>query len=657
MNKLLVSFVLVVIVVGIILAIYFSTKKSGDGKPELTFDSNATKTINPQEENGGGDDDGSEGYRIEYAGADESSKFIDLTLKWTNGQGFDGVVTKLIFTRTVDGTEIQAAQETTASSDISDNGFGKVTFKGSDVTTGSSVKGKNVITAYYNQIGNDNKLSSAEIEVTDDDFNFTLVGPFGNLNVPVSISKDEFKLTKNIKKTYYQISHAPGYWFNTISLGDGNYQFKFDDGTFLKIGDRDKFKLSTYKGKKMLSSEDGSLIWVHNKQAWLSINDFTKDDYRFAQCDLIGANLIVRTGSSITPSDSVLYKSPNGEFRFVWQMDGNMVVYKENDANNRVTAATGTNGKGGTTLTVDGNGNLAMRDAAGTLVWDSWGYKHAEKIGTSPPYSFIISDFGGLHVIATNGRELVNKDNLFGFSSNFYKTHLGDLWGYDLGAQTNKNIFECARECVDNIDCAGFTHDGTGNNCWAKGYSARILGVAPNNDENANRWTNSTADGTTDWNSYQYYQKKLDANCYKDNYKDLSDTYGVNASQLNDHYYNVGGAAEKRTALCDTKKLVNSVTGYFHDPNTIYYKSEWDAGERATAEVCKERAKSKGYEIWGHRTAATIDKNWSNTCYAYGKGEAGNKLTRTDPGNRSDPFHVMGCVNGKTIKSGCTQDV
>ena len=162
MNKLLVSIVLVVIVVGIFLAIYFSTKKSGDGKPELTFDSNATKTINPQEESGGGgDDDGSEGYRIEYAGADESSKFIDLTLKWTNGRGFDGVVTKLIFTRTVDGTEIQAAQETTASSDISDDGFGKVIFKGSDVTKGSSVKGKNVITAYYNKIGNVNKLASA----------------------------------------------------------------------------------------------------------------------------------------------------------------------------------------------------------------------------------------------------------------------------------------------------------------------------------------------------------------------------------------------------------------------------------------------------------------------------------------------------------------
>ena len=653
MNKLLVSIVLVVIVVGIILAIYFSTKKSGDGKPELTFDSNATKTINPQEESGGGgDDDGSEGYRIEYAGADESSKFIDLTLKWTNGQGFDGVVTKLIFTRTVDGTEIQAAQETTASSDISDNGFGKVTFKGSDVTTGSSVKGKNVITAYYNQIGNDNKLSSAEIEVTDDDFNFTLVGPFGNLNVPVSISKDEFKLTKNIKKTYYQISHAPGYWFNTISLGDGKYQFKFDDGTFLKIGDRDKFKLSTYKGKKMLSSEDGSLIWVHNKQAWLSINDFTKDDYRFAQCDLIGANLIVRTGSSITPSDSVNYYSPNNEFKFIWQMDGNMVVYK--DPINRPTAATGTNGNGGTTLTVDGNGNLAMRNATGKLVWDSWGYKHAEKIGTSPPYSFIISDFGGLHVIATNGRELMNRDNLFGFSSNFYKTHLGDLWGYDLGAHTNKNIFDCARECVDNIDCAGFTHDGTGNNCWAKGYNARILGVASNNDQNANRWSNSTADGTTDWNSYQYYQKKVDTKCYRDRYPDLQTAFANDAKQLNDHYFGFG-IGEGRDVTCDTTKPENSKLGYFNLPDDVvksFYTNAHDATTKMSAKECKEYVTSKGQEVWGYRTPAHGSNDYQNTCYAYTKGEIGVKATLS-----GDAAHFTGCVNGKTLESGCTQDV
>ena len=48
---------LVVIIVGISLAVYFTTKKSSeeipDKKPELTFDANAKKTINPQEEDSG----------------------------------------------------------------------------------------------------------------------------------------------------------------------------------------------------------------------------------------------------------------------------------------------------------------------------------------------------------------------------------------------------------------------------------------------------------------------------------------------------------------------------------------------------------------------------------------------------------------------------
>jgi hypothetical protein len=650
-NKLLASVVLVLIVLGIILAIYFSTKstkKSGDGKPELEFDSNGIKTINPREKSSG-----SEGYRIEYASADESSNFIDLTLKWTNGQGFNDVVTKLIFTRTVDGEPVQSPQETNETIEISDYGTGKVTFKGSDVFTDSSVKGKNVITAYYNEIADVNKLASAEIEVTEYDLNFTLVGPFGDLEIPVSISKDEFNLNKNIKKTYYQISHAPGYWFNTISLGDDKYQFKFDDGTFLKIGDKDMFKLSAYKGKKVLSSEDGSLIWVYNKQAWLSINDFTKDDYRFAQCELIGANLIVSTGSSITPSDSVLYKSPNGEFKFIWQMDGNMVVRGTDE---RDISATYSQGKGGTTLKVDGNGNLAMRDAADIIVWES-GYQQAKLLGTSPPYSFIISDFGGLHVIAANGRELVYKDNLFGFSSNFYKTHLGDLLGYNLGAEpTKKNIFECARECVENINCAGFTHDGNQNKCSVKGYGTRILGVAPNNpDQNANRWSNfDTTNGTTDWSKSQYYQKKVDTVCYRDRYPDLQ--FGDDAKQLNDHYFYYG-MGEGRNMSCDTTRPKNSNLGFYNSPASVagsftYLDAEFDGKTRMSAQECKDFVKEKGQEVWGYRTPAHGSNDYQNTCFAYTKGEIGLKATLTGDGN-----HFTGCVNGKTLKSGCTQDV
>jgi hypothetical protein len=77
-------FALLVIIIGIALAVYFSTKKSGEetsDKPEFTFDANAKKTINPEESSGS-----QEGYRIiEYAESDlDKSKLIDLTLSWTN---------------------------------------------------------------------------------------------------------------------------------------------------------------------------------------------------------------------------------------------------------------------------------------------------------------------------------------------------------------------------------------------------------------------------------------------------------------------------------------------------------------------------------------------------------------------------------------------
>src|SRR5210317_20002 len=297
-------FALLVIIIGIALAIYFRTKKSGEetpDKPELTFDANAKKTINPQE----AEDNGTqEGYAIEYAEGDDSGKFIDLTLSWTNGQGFDSV-NKLIFTRTAaDGTtKIQENIEVTSGDGLVDYGTGSVTFKGVDVTSGVDVKGENIIKAYYNQIGTDYELATAKLDISDDDFNYTLAGPFGDLDVKVTISSETFKLTKSVKKTYYQISHAPVRWFNVNQNSNGTIKFKFDDGTFLKFGGKDTFKLANYKNKKMLLNTDGH-VWVHNKQAWKPVSNLDKDDFRFAQCDLLGATTIMSSDELLTPNDS-----------------------------------------------------------------------------------------------------------------------------------------------------------------------------------------------------------------------------------------------------------------------------------------------------------------------------------------------------------------
>ena len=185
---------LVVIIVGISLAVYFTKKsksESGDEepsekKPELTFDIEAIKTINPQEEDSGSQ----EGYAIEYAGGE----FIDLTLNWTNGQGFEDVVDKLIFTRHVGDTKIQADKETTVPSEISDYGSGSIKFKGSEVINDVNTKGVNVVRAYYNKVKEDNLLAEAKLEITEADFDQVMTGEFSEVVIPVSINEDSFKL-------------------------------------------------------------------------------------------------------------------------------------------------------------------------------------------------------------------------------------------------------------------------------------------------------------------------------------------------------------------------------------------------------------------------------------------------------------------------------
>ena len=639
---------LVVIIVGIALTVYFTTKKSGEetsDKPELTFDANAKKTINPQD----GEDNGTqEGYAIEYAEGDDSSKFIDLTLSWTNGQGFDSV-NKLIFTRYVGTTKIQTDQEVTEESALADYGTGSVTFKGVDVTAGVDVKGTNIIKAYYNEVSPDNLLATAELDISEEDFSYTLAGPFGDLDVKVTISSETFKLTKSVKKTYYQISHAPGRWFNVNQNSNGTIKFKFDDGTFLKFGGKDTFKLAKYKNKKMLTNTDGH-VWVHNKQAWKPVGNLDKDDFRFAQCDLMGANTIMRSGDkALNPSDK-LWKSPNGEWRAVYQKDdGNFVVYKENDSKNTVSAYTSSNGS--FNLTLSTNGNLEFKKDAATIIKASGGDKFSTKQGLKPPFTFMVSDFGGLHVISKEGTEVMsNKNQFFGTYSNYHKTHAGDLWGFDIKQHAGKSFGLCADECDKNLYCAGFTHNHETNNCYTKSYDTRMLGVASNRgDQNADRWSNTTKNGGTKWDSDQYYQKKIDTNCYADRYSDLKAAFGDKSVNLRDHYFN-HGITEGRNATCDTTQPVNSKKGYYPDPDVKYYSNEFDTTKSVGWEGCKDAVKAKGFEIWGVR-GANNRSSWSNTCFGYKKGAAATELK----GGEAPTNHFVGCVNGKTLKSGCTE--
>jgi len=320
---------LVVIIVGISLTVYFTKKsksKSDDEepsekKPELTFDIEAIKTINPQEEDSGSQ----EGYAIEYAGGE----FIDLTLNWTNGQGFEDVVNKLIFTRYVkvgsnetSWKKVQVDKETKVPSEISDYGSGSIKFKGSEVINNVNTKGVNVVRAYYNEMKADNLLATAELEITEADFDQVMTGEFSSIVVPVRIPKDSFKLTRTVKKTYYQLSldavdqsikyvsaftnkKVNGYWYTVKQDGD-IFKFIREDGKEVQLGKEknSEFKIQTYKGggKILIHAGDCSKassaalcnkakgkIYVNEGQdgAYFSVDEMTSDRWTKAQFTII----------------------------------------------------------------------------------------------------------------------------------------------------------------------------------------------------------------------------------------------------------------------------------------------------------------------------------------------------------------------------------
>ena len=384
------------------------------------------------------------------------------------------------------------------------------------------------------------------------------------------------------------------------------------------------------------------------------MGNLDKDDFRFAQCDLFGANTIMRSGDkALTPSVKI-WKSPNG----VWgakyyKSNGNFTVSLLSDSGKTTTSETAFTGSNGSfNLTLSENGNLEFKKDAATIIKASGGDKFSTKQGLKPPFSFLVSDFGGLHVISKEGTEVMsNKNQFFGPYSNYHKTHAGNLEQYQQSTHNGSSFGICADHCDKDLYCAGFTYNHKNKNCWTKNYDTRMLGVASNRaDQNADRWFNTKENGGTDWfDGDQYYQKKIDTNCYADRYSDLKAAFGDKPVNLRDHYFN-HGVSEGRDATCDTTQPVNSKKGYYADPDVKYYSNEFDATKSVGWEGCKDAVKAKGFEIWGVR-GANQKSNWSNTCFGYKKGAAATELE----GGKGALNHFVGCVNGKTLNSGCTQ--
>ena len=475
-------------------------EETGDDKdetsgPQLTFDQDATKTINENEntepadetddtdETSQVDDSTTSTYKIEYAGGGDGSDAIDLTLSWTNGTGFDGVA-KLVFVRTVNGKELQR-EITTDETETSNDGKGSITFKGANIADGvDSAVGKNKVEvfAYDSEdkvLVEGKSLASVTIEIFQRDLDQTYEGPYGDLTIPVTLSAGSMDLKKFIKKTYYSISHAPEYWFEIEKSGD-NVKFKRKSGMYLSIGGVDMFRLQKYKGRLVIMNTGTDKIYVPGRGMRVK-SEMSTEEYWLAQCDLIGASLIAgnEEGSVRQGTDFV---SPNKEFFAHYQKsDGNFVVYKGSGSSDNKGAMWSSGTTGGNTVI---DGQIVMRpqynnETHAALTFSSkkdlaGGNIKKEMRSTNTgvkPYKLLISDVGRLVVTDSNGQNMVMGDGGHVIQYFFQSTH-GSVCGSDLPHSSNGNGNAegkqqvCAKKCYEKDECIGYVMNA--NTCFFK---------------------------------------------------------------------------------------------------------------------------------------------------------------------------------------------
>ena len=489
---------LVVIILGIALTVYFSGKKSDETiteipnkKPELTFDTEAVKTINPQAKENGSQ----EGYRIiEYALGDEPGKFIDLTLSWKNGAGFEGV-NKLIFTRYVGSTKIQENIEVGEGDGLKDYGGGSITFKGVDIKEGVDVKGENIIKAYYNKLDGANELATAKIIIDDNDFSDVASGDFGEYTVTVYIPTDTFKLEKEVKKIYYNISSFPEQWYKLKINSDDTYSFTAIDGTSspFEIGDIKKFKMKTYKGNKIFAHPTESktiAVFTGNTVEFKAENQMTQQDWGRASFTLTAAATItpgigdyedIKMGNAASQS----YKSPNGEYRLEFQDDGNLVVRKgdkviwESKSKDikRIVVRPQHNAEANSALTFTQTDDFGGGDIKMEFRSQYGGYKK--------PYTLILRDDGVLSIIDKTGKYTDALD-ISRATGKLYYGGDGNL-GRDGRNACNMTDADRKDACEKDSELFGI---GNGPSCGHKFYKRYIAGH------------NSTIDNSEKYNNF-----------------------------------------------------------------------------------------------------------------------------------------------------------
>jgi len=426
------SFLLVIIIIGVVLVVYFRSKKSKvDDKqtsgqiPEITING-AFKRLKPRE---GYDDDATvdttSGYIIEYDKADElANESIDIRITWTTGMGFDGNVQKLIFRREINNAQVQPDIVYDSGPGIEDNSSGEIIFKGTDLTDKSkSIVGVNKVSVFYNDkvflvdTGDQIEIKQMDIDTT---LNLTDVQ---ELEIPIQITSESFKFEILGKETLYILDEFHR-CFKMKELGNGEVQFinlatEKADNLWTDV---DKFKLKKYKDgymlghptdknktlvRKVLTKDD--INWdakapMHNP-SFKVLKDMNKDEYARALFHLEPVRTAVRSdqsGGKMVPGTD--YKSPNDTFRFKQTSDKiALALYDVNrkidlwksafppDFNNPCDDAR-----------IQSDGNFFMKVTGSS---DNWGYRsetHQWGSGNGP-YRVVVGDNATVGITSKDG--------------------------------------------------------------------------------------------------------------------------------------------------------------------------------------------------------------------------------------------------------------
>jgi hypothetical protein len=677
---------LVIIIIGVALAIYFGTKKSDDDetsdKPEITLDG-ASKNLNPRGDTD--DDDGdatvdtSEGYKIEYAtGEDSGNESIDLKITWTTGMGFD-TVSKLIFRREIGGNKVQADIVYDSGPGINNNSSGEIIFKGTDLTDSSkSITGVNKVSVWYNSVSDGTFLvdTGDQIKIEQSDIDTTLnLTEVQEVAIPITIASDSFKFEIIGKETLYLLEEFHQ-CFKMKELDGGKVQFiNLVTGNVDKLWDNtDAYRLKKYKDGYMLGHADHNrkevlvrkvltkddILWgekrINHKPKFKKLKDMNKDEYARALFHLEPMRTAVRSDQNDGKMElGKYYKSPSGTYHI--KQHTNRTSLNLNDF--WASAFPGDFTKPCDTPRIQSDGNFLMKVTGSQ---DDWGYRSDtwQWGNGNGPYRVVVGDNATVAILKKDGRVIhyIFRTKPISIAMQGGSAPKWYSW------EKSKNRFKHGSLAV--------IHDR-----WLSNNSTiKIEGLGTKDGsarKNLYKWVALTLSEGGDGHHYELFGRH---STYGTSYVYLPD----NACDIQSNSKRSGGSAivgqksdstfsslykgpeHTKLAGYDTWKIYYipslPLEGYVHRNNQhdiIQSSTEQRKEEHFGALECQERSREfDGTNAYVYRHWRSDTDDWTNTCAPIKlfsiNSLKGNVKYETDPGR-----HVTGCNDPlKSARKACT---